>query len=155
MSSQVILPARGFFIEEVMSFAPSSFSDEGVVYVGSLLEKMIKPDNFFQIGKSGLLEDKAFCVQVLEAAMEKQVKERAALLQRAADAILFYSGFFRQKIAADGLSVNYYFDLGRQAYSQSGSLNHKRGYLFFEIAGHFPFLSEGISKLQTNCLPHF
>jgi hypothetical protein len=138
-----------FFIEAVKSFDHVAVSDETTIYLANLLCRMTKSDSFFEVGRGGKLTDKAFCVQLYEAAAEADRMQKRLQLQRTADSILFYSGFFRPRIERQGLSLSYFFSMGKQAYFQVSNLDQKRRQVFLELAGQYADISQGISQLQV------
>jgi hypothetical protein len=138
-----------FFLGRVAATALPGASDDALVYLAQLLSRMARPESLFQLSGDGGYLDKAFCLQAHEAALEPRAKERSLMSQRAGDAILFYSGFFRQKIARDGIGLRYYFGLGRNAYLQAKGASGEPGEIFAELALRFELLSDCVSKAAS------
>jgi hypothetical protein len=150
-SNLIVSPSQfDFFLDRVRFFGSSKLSDEVTVYLSQVLCRMSNPENLFQIGVDARLDNKPFCIQLMESGIEGTNLERALSFQRTGEAILFYSSFFRAKIEKNGMTLNYFFDLGRHSFLQAGNLNQRQSKLFLEVSNNFKNASNCISLITLS-----
>jgi hypothetical protein len=142
-----------FFIEIVQSFNNTHLSDESVVYVAHVLQKMMRNSSLYTTGESGKILDKPFCIQIFEAEVEPSPYLRGQIFQNIGDVVLFYSGFFRQKAKRGGLKPEYYYSLGAQCYERAATLQSNKSSIFRNVANSFENISDGIFKIQNTIVP--
>ncbi len=137
--STVLECSSDFFhilVKEGLSKAGVQVSLSVKNYLCELLQFYIFSENLFSINSSGKKQ-----VNTLAELYFNSYRSSRALkvnLKKMGDTSLYISGFFRESLRKKMISVDYYINMGRQAYQSLSDFQKKE--LFEELAFRFPDL---------------
>ena len=109
-------------------------------YTGQVLEKYALSQEFFD-NQSGRLQNKTFGLKLLEGLGNE--KAQVSEFKDIGDSILMNLGFFPNRLEKAAVQKDYYLDLGKRAYFQVESMNHK----FYDIPGFYKLFSSSLENV--------
>lgn len=116
---ELIVSTRDFFLEildEALESRKMSTSESVRSYVSWVLDHYVITEHLFdEEGEDGKRNMKTLAETLLEA-MAQDPFERRASLRKLGEKALIVSGFFGESLGRKVIDVDYYIDMGRQAY---------------------------------------
>ena len=155
-----ISPSLGtFFSEQVTEVARKQglkIEAPVVNYLGSLLERFSKTQNFLTTNPEGKKEFRRLTLIWAESATATP-NDKYFLLTQLGDIALFTSGFFAERIPKSAVDLDFYMAMGEQAYEQAGqireSIQSERALnVFFELSKSFPNFTEVLAEISEQSL---
>ncbi len=148
-----------FFSEQVTEVArKQGLKVEAPVvnYLGSLLERFSKTQNFLATNPEGKKEFRRLTLIWAESATATP-NDKYFLLTQLGDIALFTSGFFAERIPKSAVDLDFYMAMGEQAYEQAGqireSIQSERALnVFFELSKSFPNFTEVLAEISEQSL---
>lgn len=140
MSNSAVLENPAIFfntlVNEYLSKTGVNVSESVKNYLSELLQFYIFSDHLFSIDSSGRKQVKTLAELYLNS-YHSNISLKSNL-KKIGDTSLYISGFFRKSLKKKMVSVDYYINMGRQAYE--GLSGFQGGELFEELAVRFPDL---------------
>lgn len=113
------------YFKEAISLAikrsKSAFSQELQAYLVHLLTDFARSDKVYAGINTG---EEPILVLLLERALESPPQEANRIFKQIGDSTLYLSGFFGEKTQATGVSNQYYFSMGEDAYLRLARNTH-------------------------------
>lgn len=146
---------RAFFqdaLQSAMSNQHITAKDETVVYLVNLLTLFVRSENVFEPGVEGR-SHKPLALIYAEALDASSVGDRDHALKKLGDLALFISGLYANSLARSLVDVDYYIQMGGNAYgflSESNRVARETlafKIVYLELAGHFTAFVDILSEV--------
>ena len=142
----MVFNTNGYFMREIQALH-LPVSDAASVYLSRLFERMIQISNFYPVNSSQKLIDRPFGLYYLELL---EAEAHASEFQQLGDSVLFYSTGFKEKIKAQGISLDYLHQIGAASYLRAFHKQRTKILALMELAEKFPLLSEKLEPVFGN-----
>ena len=153
MSDSAVLENSATFfnslVSEHLDKTGVSVSEPVKIYLSELLQFYIFSDHLFsELDSSGKKQVKTLA----ELYLNSQKTHLKNNLKKMGDTSLYISGFFRESLKKKLVSVDYYINMGRQAYKSLSDF--QGGELFAELAVCFPDLVFVLFQIRKSNSPN-
>lgn len=146
----MIINPKNFFEEELIkefSLYQNKIKPQSVLYLSNFLEKSIQPDYLIEQSKPKYIFELIQDInnETIFANIEIKTKKLA-------ETTLFISSFFPELILKRNNNLNYYLNIGIQAYNSLESLNQKTELkiAYQNISNNFEFICSKIRNINKN-----
>lgn len=119
-------------------------------YLVHLLNRFITTDNLYSRDASGHMKEEPLAMQLKEAIEEPQKDAQRVLFRQTGDVSLYLSGFFQESLTRKLVDVDYYINLGKQAYKGVAvrEAEKDRQAIFEELAGRFSSFVDVLAEVS-------
>jgi hypothetical protein len=132
---------------------------EAEVYLVQLLSQFMNTDRLFARNQNGQYQEEPLVFLFKEALEQPEVESQRALFQQVGDVSLYQAGFFQDRLLSRKVDVDYYVQLGENAYFQVATRlpstdKHKPlKTIFEELSDQFSSLVEVLAMIGDYTLP--
>lgn len=119
-------------------------------YLVNLLNQFMKADRLYTYGPEGTARDEPLALLVKEALEQPQSYAQASLFRHIGDVSLYKAGFFQDSLARKLVDVDYYIEMGGNAYKQVAMRSDEETLksLYHQLSHQFGSLVEVLAQVS-------
>lgn len=137
-------------VTEALGHQKVTTQPETEFYLVNLLNQFITTDRLYARGPEGEIIDEPLIFLVKQAIENTQPKEQNALFRHIGDVSLYTAGFFQDSLNRKLVDVDYYIDMGGNAYQWVASRSDENALkpLYAELSEKFAVLVDVLAEVS-------